>query len=457
MDNFENFLPQSSEKKKIPYDNEPIYRPSNRSMGRTSSGEVVKTNKLLSVLVSLLCVTTIVFAALFGVLFKRSKSGYSLSGGYPTSSNRNQQVVNNGTITDTAVNLAIRSVVSIEAHGSDGYNMGSGVIVDDTNGYVTLITNYHVVFYTKTKTIAPNIYIWLYDYINIDGNKTLYEEHKIVCDFVGGSYTNDIAVIRFERSGDAESLYVKSGAKPAVRANSADISFDDQVIAIGNPGGYGINTTRGTISKPNYTVYVCVKGDQYPYSTLHCMQIDAAINGGNSGGGLFNNNGELIGIVNAKSRDVTKLENTAFAIPINTAYGVAWNIIENYNESSGKGTLKVADLKCTFTRESYIVIDSTTGAIEYKYKISVKSVNFGKAYSAGLKNNDIIVKMNFSYETNSGNVVSDEVYVNSAYAIEELMFYMLNNAKLTFVVERAGSQVVLSPITIEAADLLNVD
>ena len=85
------------------------------------------------------------------------------------------------------------------------------------------------------------------------------------------------------------------------------MTYGDAVLAIGNPLGYGLSVTTGVISRPSESVTI---GN----ATMTLLRTDAAVNSGNSGGGLFNLNGELIGIVNAKIAANT-VDNVGYAIP----------------------------------------------------------------------------------------------------------------------------------------------
>lgn len=155
---------------------------------------------------------------------------------------------------------------------------GSGVILSE-DGYI--LTCYHVVEDATSIAVA------------------LRSGETYQATMVGGDAEKDLAVIKIE----AENL------KPAVLGDSAELVVGSPVVAIGNPlGQLGGTVTSGYISALSREVTI----GEYSYSLL---QTDAAINGGNSGGGLFNANGELIGLVNAKAEDIG-VEGLGFAIPI---------------------------------------------------------------------------------------------------------------------------------------------
>lgn len=168
---------------------------------------------------------------------------------------------------------------------------GSGVIISKDG---VIITNNHVV------SGAQNITV------------TLPDGTEYPATVVGTDASTDIAVIKINATG----------LTPATVADSADISVGDFCIAIGNPmGTLGGTVTDGIVSALDREITI----DGY---TMNLLQMNAAVSPGNSGGGLFNNRGELIGIVNAKSSG-DGAEGLGFAIPTNTAMQIAETIIEN--------------------------------------------------------------------------------------------------------------------------------
>ena len=129
---------------------------------------------------------------------------------------------------------------------------------------------------------------------------------------VGSDATSDIAVLKIEATG----------LTPAVIGDSDALAVGETVVAVGNPLGTLSNTvTDGIISALNREVTV-------EDNDMTLLQTNASISPGNSGGGLFNANGELIGVVNAKS-SYSEAEGIGFAIPIDAAMEIAQQLIEN--------------------------------------------------------------------------------------------------------------------------------
>lgn len=169
---------------------------------------------------------------------------------------------------------------------------GSGVIIS-ADGYI--VTNHHVV------DGADNIKVRLTD-------GTEFSAHLLASDS-----QNDLALLWINAQG--HSLTV------AQMGCSADLAVGEEVLAIGNPlGSLGGTVTNGIISATARTLEI--NGN-----TMTLLQTNAAVNPGNSGGGLFNMAGQLIGVVNAKCSD-DDVEGLGFAIPVDTVYEIMSDMIE---------------------------------------------------------------------------------------------------------------------------------
>ncbi|MGN1346491.1 MAG: S1C family serine protease, partial [Eubacteriales bacterium] len=185
---------------------------------------------------------------------------------------------------------------------------GSGVIISD-NGYI--ITNNHVICDDSGTEVADNITVRL----------TNGEEYA--ASVIGHDSDSDIAVLKIE----AQNLTF------AVAGNSDTLAVGEEVVIVGNPlGELGGTVTNGIVSATEREILV-------GGVTMTLIQTNAAVNPGNSGGGMFNMKGELVGIVNAKSSG-TGIEGLGFAIPINDALNVNEQLLE-YGYVRGKTMIGV--------------------------------------------------------------------------------------------------------------------
>lgn len=273
-----------------------------------------KTLKKISV------VRVIVYSLIFGIVAGGAFAGVNYGIGYFTRENiiidtaqtpNNQLGSVDGTVIATDVSATVAAVmpgvVSITAvtikEYSDmfgrtgtqiGQGQGSGFIIAQTDSELYIMTNYHVVEDKASFTVG-------------------------FCDGEGAEATvkatdssTDLAIVAVKLTSLKDST--KNAIKILKLADSSKVVAGQAAIAIGNALGYGQSVTFGVISKTTATI----NNGTASYTVL---QTDAAINAGNSGGPLFNAQGEVIGINDAKSI-VEHVEGICWAIPTNSAKAV---------------------------------------------------------------------------------------------------------------------------------------
>ena len=125
------------------------------------------------------------------------------------------------------------------------------------------------------------------------------------------------------------SEYIKNAeVRKATIGDSDSIQPGEKVFAIGNPDGAGIAVTNGVISVESEYIQMSSTDGSGTLVDYRVMRTDAAINHGNSGGALFNAEGELIGITNAKNVD-DEVDNMGYALPITQVKYLCDNILDN--------------------------------------------------------------------------------------------------------------------------------
>ncbi len=241
---------------------------------------------------------------------------------------------------------------------------GSGFIITE-DGYI--LTNYHVIEGSDTVTVAT------------------YDEETYDAKVVGYDQSNDIAVLKI----DAENL------KPVTVGDSDKLRVGDTVYAIGNPlGELTFSLTRGIVSALSRNISTSSG------TSMNLIQTDCAINSGNSGGALFNEYGEVIGITSAKYSssgmyNEAEIDNIGFAIPINGVTRIVTSIIENGYVLKPYIGIAVSPI----SEESAGITGIKKGAV-------VRSVTEGApADQAGIKVNDVIVKVGDTEITDSNSLV----------------------------------------------------
>ena len=253
---------------------------------------------------------------------------------------------------NACVGIATQITTNVWGQVASASASGSGFILT-SDGYV--VTNNHVVEGATSVTVK------------------LYNGDEYDATIVGTDEMNDVALLKI----DATSL------QAVTIGDSDQIEVGEEVIAIGNPlGELTFTMTAGVVSALDREINT----DGKP---INMLQTDVAINSGNSGGPLFDMNGNVIGITSAKYSGSTSsgasIEGISFAIPINDALRVVYDL-QQYGHVTGRAYLGVTVKD----------LDSSTGAT-YGLPTGpmIQSVEAGGcAEKAGLQQGDIIIGFN---------------------------------------------------------------
>jgi serine protease Do len=235
---------------------------------------------------------------------------------------------------------------------------GSGVIVS-ADGYIA--TNNHVISGARSITVR------------------LTDGSKYTATVKGADAKTDLAVLKIDAAG----------LTPAVFGDSSKLVVGDATLVIGNPlGELGGTVTSGIISALDREI--TIDGE-----TMLLLQTDAAVNPGNSGGGLFNLYGELVGVVNAKSSG-SGVEGLGFAIPANIAKTVVADLIAH---GYVKGRLTTG----------LTLVDIQSAQTAMLYRVNQLGLYISRSTDAAFRSGDRIVAVN-------GVTVSDLAGFNAALA-----------------------------------------
>ena len=220
------------------------------------------------------------------------------------------------------------SVVTLQSSLGDEIEQGSGIILTPDG---LIMTNCHVVAadldgqHDSTSTMV-----------------TLSDGRKAPFSVVATDRKSDVAVIRVEGI---------SGLTPISFGTSAGLRVGQPVVAVGSPLDLASTVTTGIISALNRPVFTAGEGEG-EFGAFEAIQTDAALNPGNSGGALFDMNGQLIGMNSAMAALGTGSDSggapngsigIGFAIPIDHAKLVAWELVVKGTASHGWLGVKVSD------------------------------------------------------------------------------------------------------------------
>lgn len=311
------------------------------------------------------------------IIPKENSSTYSSQNNAQNSGLLNTSMVSLTNYSDTAVfaaNKILPSIVGIsitynvtssspfysmfgqsQQSTSQGSGSGSGIVISE-DGYI--VTNNHVVDSSSSSVYydiseATSIKVYLY------GDDTGYDA-KIV----GKDSQTDLAVLKIE----------KTGLTAAEFADSDTVKVGEFAMAVGNPLDLGTSITCGIVSALNRKVQ-----DNEGKSNYTCIQTDAAINAGNSGGALVNSQGQVIGI-NTLKVSSTGVEGIGFAIPINSTTDIINQLITYKAVKRPYIGISARDLN-----------DATAEKYNLRKGIYILSIEeYSAAEKAGLKIGDVI-------------------------------------------------------------------
>ncbi|QHN42512.1 PDZ domain-containing protein [Candidatus Mycosynbacter amalyticus] len=271
------------------------------------------------------------------------------------------------------------SVVSISTNVENsrgqavGQGAGTGIIVSK-DGYV--MTNNHVIDGASTVSITTSA-------------GDIYENVKVI----GSDPLNDVAFLKISGVNNLAA---------AELGDSSTLKIGQSVVAIGNSlGEYNNTVTSGIVSGLNRPVTASSGDGNSTESLTGLVQTDAAINPGNSGGPLVNSAGQVVGINTAVASDA---QGIGFAIPINATKGVLASVIENGKVERAYIGVRYVDITPAIAKEKNLPVKQ--GALVSGDNSTEAVVSGGPADKAGIKDGDIITKINNSVVGEEGSITT---------------------------------------------------
>lgn len=293
---------------------------------------------------------------------------------------------------------SVVGIKSFDGKSSDSYSWGSGIVVS-SDGYI--LTNTHVIDEGERATVQ------------------LYDGTTCAAKLVAADSQSDVAILKIE----------KTGLTPAVFASSKNIRTGDAVCAIGNPlsPDYSLTMTSGIISATSREV-------SYNGAVMNLLQTDTSINEGNSGGPLFNDRGQVIGITNMKIvSSFSNIEGIGFAIPSDTLQSIVAALM-NDGAVYGRSTIG-------------ITVGPISEDIADYYDIPVglyvsEVLDNSDAQKQGIKKGDIITKVNGKDAHSTSDIAEEKSKLDIGDTID-------------FTVWRSGSTFKVSVKIMDSVDIYN--
>ena len=391
--------------------------------------------------VSLLC--SCLFISEDGERYLTEADVLNMIGNIESGSVNNVNITVEGTNDVISASRAVLSTVSVECEFENKYYYywpytqavtkteaqgGSGVIyrLDKENGDAYIITNYHVVYNSNSTTankISNKINLYLYG--------MEYEKYAIPATYIGGSMAYDLAVLKVEGSE-----VLKTGnALEAVFANSDEVSILETAIIVGNPNG--MSATAGYINVDSE--YITLSLDGVTEIEMRVMRTSAPVNSGNSGGGLYNSRGELLGVVNAK-KVADDTDNVGYAIPSNVAKYVVENIIDHCDGVENESVLKCIlgiNVGIAASRTEY---NEETAVIRKIETVAVSAVATDSSVSGKLYAGDVI---------KSFTVAGEKYEITRSFQVIDLMLKARVGDTVAFEIIRDG---VTTEVSVEITE-----
>ena len=273
-------------------------------------------------------------------------------------------IMENGSLA-ASVEKTVNSVVMIKTYnGTKAKGSGSGFIykVDGDSAYV--MTNHHVVDGGNKWTVITS------------------DDEEIEGTVLGSDEYVDIAVIKIKKKANLE----------AVTVSQNKVNLGDTVFTIGAPVGYEYRgtVTNGIVSGLNRLVEVSIKNSIQDDYVMEVIQTNTAVNPGNSGGPLFNTNGEVVGVISMKLVE-NSIEGMGFAIPIDYAMSHV-----NKLEKGEKIERPLLGISMANVTDTYLLFQNrimVPDGVE-EGVVVVEISNDSGASKSGLQKGDVIVKLN---------------------------------------------------------------
>ncbi len=338
---------------------------------------------------------------------------------------------------------------------------GAGVIVEmnEARDSAYVITNCHVVYSDSSKeTISNDVRLYLYgqdaegvnynlkyDYVKYRNSKAYYvsdgkeywlldyevtddDNYAMKAEVVCASTTYDIALLKVSNS----SILKNSGAKAADFVKEDEVYAGTRAYAVGNPDGDGMSATVGVITKESEEIILNLSDvDEDAYESYRVIRTDAAINGGNSGGGFYNEKGELVGIINSKSTG-DDIDNMGYALPASYVKRL-WQLMKDTASSyftKSNPYVKAAKFPAVYKVANSVSYMNPLGLAEISETIVISTA--GGSFKTGDVLKHITIK--------NGETVIEDKDITRAYHIDDTLLSARNGYTVVFTVERGGAQ-----------------
>lgn len=336
----------------------------------------------------------------------------------------------------TVINRSLLSAVGVVSDfsfrgSSPKTYAGSGVIVelDKSAGDAYVLTNAHVVFkkdaYPQTAT-SVSLYIYGNDILAL--SPPYIDEVEIV----NYAVSYDLALLKVTGS----EMIKTSDLRAATFSDEEQVYAGEPVFTVGNPEGMGLSATVGIISKESEYIALDFGSDEGEY--YRTIRTDAGVNGGNSGGALYDTSGRIVGIINAKEPG-EETESMGYALCGSYVRRLYKLMRDGYKATGSEYGVRRAVLPDdVYGYQSKAYFNNETGLTEIRDDVYIVK-NMG-----GFKTGDAI--KHIKIVSSSGETVED-IDVLRIFNIEDALISAREGSKIIYTVSRNGeeSQITFTP------------
>ncbi|HIR67387.1 MAG TPA: trypsin-like peptidase domain-containing protein, partial [Candidatus Coproplasma avicola] len=326
------------------------------------------------------------------------------------------------------------------------------VDIDKDEGDMYIVTNCHVVFNNSSlndNKYSDDVDVYLYGreystYSSVVNGELQYyidDTYAIPAQIIGASLNYDIAVLKVDNSDAVKN----SSAIAADWSGNESVPVGETVYAIGNAAGSGISATNGIVCVDSEYITLDMYDTTSNYNddfTYRTIRTSVPIYSGNSGGGLFNIDGDLVGIINSKTTAASSGEysdNISHALPEANVRRVVQSMIDRY-EQTGSTTYGIYRALLGITVEASSPsadMNNDTNTVEKIDNAEITDIQSGSLAEGSLNVGDVITAIKI---TSSDGTVKEDVEVKRSYNLSEVMLSARSGDCVCITVNRSGQE-----------------
>ena len=317
-----------------------------------------------------------------------------------------------------------------------------------------VITNYHVTYVASSYLASREIYVLLpedsYILNQTNNTKQVVRNQCLRATYIGGDKDHDLAVLEVSsvayenasRKNLAELCSTNNIIAATLADPTVDLNIGETCFTIGNPLAEGLSVSDGIVSVAYEQIQFEDVTNTSSSITMRAVRVSININGGNSGGALYNYKGQVIGVINSRrdrNTDGSDVDGISAAIPLPMAVNVISQIMY---QCDGTTIVEPTYYKLGITykiNDCQTRYDQTTGLVTTKESIIIEEIAAGSRSEGKLQKDDILKSYSLTYTRGTEtNTISGEL--NHYYSLADLVLKLNIGDSLTLTYDRSGTE-----------------